>query len=257
MGLNESFGRKIVLVRKIVIVGATGGIAQALCREYAAAGGALTLVGRDRARLQVLADELESAGASPRPRLVPCDLLDAKRIGEATHEALDGGCDLFLYTAAVMPHGDGVTSSFADDGAIFQVNSVAAVQMLGIVANHMREKRSGTIVGISSIAGDRGRKGNPAYCASKAALTAYLEGLRNRLAPYGVRVVTVKPGYVRTRLVAAKKLFWAATPEQAARSIVARVDRGAEVFYVFRRWALLGAALRLTPRFLFKRIGPP
>jgi short-subunit dehydrogenase len=80
-----------------------------------------------------------------------------------------------------MPHGDGVTSSFEDDGAMLQVNTLAAVQMLGIVANHMREKGAGTIVGISSIAGDRGRRGNPAYCASKAALTAYLEGLRNRL----------------------------------------------------------------------------
>ena len=244
-------------MRRIVVVGATGGIAAALCHEYARHGSILTLVARDKAKLELLADELSRTGALPRPRTIDCDLLDTVRIGEATREVLEGGCDLFLYTAAVMPHGDGETSTFADDGAMFQVNTVAAVQMLGLVANHMRAKGAGTIVGISSIAGDRGRRGNPAYCASKAALTTYLEGLRNRLSTFGVSVVTVKPGYVKTRLVAGKKLFWAATPEQAARSIVARVDRGDEVFYVFQRWALLGLAMKLSPRFVFKRFGPP
>src|SRR5437762_2966343 len=86
---------------------------------------------------------------------------------------------------------------------------VGATDGLGLAANYFRAAGRGKLVGISSIAGDRGRKGNVTYCASKAALSTYLEGLRNRLAPFGVQVTTVKPGYVRTRLVEGKKgVFW-------------------------------------------------
>jgi NAD(P)-dependent dehydrogenase (short-subunit alcohol dehydrogenase family) len=130
--------------------------------------------------------------------------------------------------------------------------------MLGLAANYFREARRGQIAGISSIAGERGRKGNPAYNASKAALTTYLEGLRNRLFPFGVTVSTVKPGFVGTRMTAGKKgLFWVAPPEEAARIIASRLDQGSESFYVYRRWGLLGFFLTLVPRAIFKRLGPP
>ena len=191
---------------------------------------------------------------------VVCDLSDAARLEPAFREALaaTGHCDLFIYNAGVMHGGDGVTSVADLDSETMEVNAVAAVRMLGLAANWFRVARRGQIAGISSIAGDRGRRGNPAYNASKAALTTYLEGLRNRLAPFGVTVSTVKPGYVGTRLLEGKAgLFWVVSAAEAARIIADRLEKGHEVFYVTRRWALLGIGMRLVPRFLFKRFGPP
>jgi NAD(P)-dependent dehydrogenase (short-subunit alcohol dehydrogenase family) len=191
---------------------------------------------------------------------VVCDLMDRARVEPAFREAIEktGHCDLFVYCAGEMPRGDGETCDFRDDEITVEVNFVAAVQMLGYAANYFRAARRGQLVGISSIAGERGRKANPAYGASKAGLTTYLEALRNRLAPHGVRVITVKPGYVATRLIEGKKgVFWAAPVDEAARIIADRVAKGHEVFYVYRRWGLVALALKLVPRFLFKKVGPP
>jgi len=157
-----------------------------------------------------------------------------------------------------MRPGDGLTSVWDDDRTVLQVNVTAAVHWCGLAANYFRLAGKGKLVGISSIAGDRGRKGNVTYCASKAALTTYLEGLRNRLAPFGVQVSTVKPGYVATKLIAGKTgVFWAAPVDVAARTIADRVAKGDEVFYVYRRWGLVAMAMRHVPRFLFKKVGPP
>jgi NAD(P)-dependent dehydrogenase (short-subunit alcohol dehydrogenase family) len=204
----------------------------------------------------------ELSGRHPDATLewVLCDLSEKDRIAPAFDEAIAsiGHCDLFLYNAGVMHHGDGLTAEPERDRETMEVNALAAVEMLGLAANYFREARRGQIAAISSIAGDRGRKGNPAYNASKAALTTYLEGLRNRLFPFGVTVSTVKPGFVGTRMTAGKAgLFWVAPPEKAARIIADRLERGHEVFYVYRRWGLFGLALRHIPRVLFKRFGPP
>jgi short-subunit dehydrogenase len=171
--------------------------------------------------------------------------------------------DLFVYCAGVLRPGDGVTSDAAADREMMDVNATGAVHLLGLAADHCRLARRGHLAAIGSIAGDRGRKGNPAYGASKAALHTYLEGLRNRLHPYGVRVTTVKPGYVRTRMLARREgaaAGWPAgsiTAEDAARRIARGLDRGREVFYVPAWWGLVAFALRHTPRFVFKRLGPP
>jgi short-subunit dehydrogenase len=247
-------------VKRVVVVGATDGLGKALAAEYASRGAWVCLVGRNAAKLEAVRSEI--AGKHPDATLtaVLCDLADAGRIGPAFAEAVAsiGHCDLFLYNAGVMYHGDGVTSDPARDRETMEVNAVAAVEMLGFAANYFREARRGQIAAISSIAGDRGRKGNPAYNASKAALTTYLEGLRGRLFPFGVRVSTVKPGFVGTKMTEGKSgLFWVAPPETAARIIADRLERGADVFYVYRRWGILGLLLRHVPRFLFKRFGPP
>ncbi len=191
---------------------------------------------------------------------VVCDLADPARIEPAFREAiaLTGHCDLFLYVAGVMPPGDGETSVAADDRLTFEVNTVAAAHLLGLFANYFRAARKGTLAAVSSIAGDRGRKANPAYGASKAALSTFLEALRHRLHPYGVKVVTVKPGFLGTRMTAGKAgLFWVCPADEAARIVARKIDAGREVFYVYARWALVALVLRHLPRPLFKRFGPP
>jgi len=247
-------------VKRVVVVGATDGLGKALAAEYASRGCWVALLGRSPEKLAAAEADLRGRFPDATVASVACDLRDAARLEPAFREAIAaiGHCDLFLYNAGVMFHGDGTTARAAQDRETMDVNATAAVVLLGLAANYFREARRGQIAGISSIAGDRGRKGNPAYNASKAAMTTYLEGLRNRLHPYGVTVSTVKPGFVGTKMTAGKKgLFWVVSPEEAARTIANRLDRGHEAFYVYRRWGLFGLALHHVPRFLFKRFGPP
>jgi len=247
-------------VKRVVVVGATDGLGKALAAEYASRGAWVCLVGRGAEKLETVRAEMAARFPDATVAAVLCDLRETNRIAPAFQEAIAaiGHCDLFIYNAGVMYHGDGLTAETATDRETMEVNAVAAVEMLGLAANYFREARRGQIAGISSIAGDRGRKGNPAYNASKAALTTYLEGLRSRLHPFGVTVSTVKPGFLGTKLTAEKSgLFWVAPPEEAARIIADRLERRHEVFYVYRRWGLFGLALHHVPRFLFKRFGPP
>ncbi len=246
-------------MKRVVLVGATDGLGRALAAEYASRGFWVTVLGRTPAKLDALVAELSARFPAATVRGVACDLRDAARIEPAFREAIEatGHCDLFLYDAGVLHPGDGATSDGAQDAEMMEVNAVAAVRMIGLAANYFRAARRGQIAAISSIAGDRGRKGNPAYNASKAALTTYLEGLRNRLFPFGVTVSTVKPGFVGTRMLGGRTgLPWVVPPAEAARTIADRLEKGHEVFYVYRRWALLGLALHHVPRFVFKRVGP-
>lgn len=247
-------------MKRVILVGATDGLGKALAEVYAARGFWVTILGRSKEKLDALVADLRQRFPVATINGVVCDVADAARLEPAFNEALavTGHCDLFLYNAGVLHFGDGVTSAPALDAEMMEVNAVAAVRLLGLAANWFRVAGRGQIAGISSIAGDRGRRGNPAYNASKAALSAYLEGLRNRLAPFGVTVSTVKPGYVGTRMTAGKPgQFWVAPPGEAARIIADRLEKRHEVFYVYRRWALFGLVLPLVPRFVFKRFGPP
>jgi short-subunit dehydrogenase len=246
-------------MKRVVIVGATDGLGRELATVYASRGFWVALLGRNASKLSALVAELSKRFPDATVAGVVCDVLDSSRIEPAFREAIAaiGHCDLFIYVAGVMHATDGVTSVPDEDAETFEVNTVAAARMLGLAANYFREARRGHLAAISSIAGDRGRKGNPAYTASKAGLTKFLEGLRGRLFPFGVTVSTVKPGYVATKMAAGKPgQFWVCPADEAARIIADRLEKKHEVFYVYRRWALLGIALRLVPGWLFKRIGP-
>jgi NAD(P)-dependent dehydrogenase (short-subunit alcohol dehydrogenase family) len=122
-------------------------------------------------------------------------------------------------------------------------------------ARWLATARAGTIVGVSSVAGERGRRGHPAYCASKAGLNTYLESLRGRLAAHGVRVVTVKPGFVRTAMLEGRgRLPWVIESDDAARRIASALRGRATVVYVPRRWRLVGFLLRSLPGAALRRI---
>lgn len=246
---------------RVVLCGATDGIGLALARLYAARGWPVGILGRDASKLAGVAAELRSGGATVATS--PCDVRISAlaESGFAGVVAAIGGMDLFVYCAGVLHHGDGVTSNAAADRETFEVNALGAAHLLGLAADWFRVAGRGHLAAIGSIAGDRGRRGHPAYTASKAALHGYLEGLRNRLHPFGVRVTTIKPGFVRTRMLSRRASGgWPAgsiTAEEAARLIARGLDRGREVFYVPRWWALVAFGLRHTPRFVFKRLGPP
>jgi NAD(P)-dependent dehydrogenase (short-subunit alcohol dehydrogenase family) len=166
-----------------------------------------------------------------------------------------GGLDLLVYAAGIMPRIGPLEFDSETDAEILAVNALGAMAWCNAAAEHFQAQRSGVIVGIGSIAGDRGRRGNPAYGASKAALAHYLEALRNRLSDHGVRVCTIKPGYVETPMTAELgKLPGMVTAEAAARTIVRYARRGSGVRYVPLRWLGVSLVLRSIPSFVFRRL---
>jgi short-subunit dehydrogenase len=139
---------------------------------------------------------------------------------------------------------------------MLHTNYVGAVSILNLVAHDYLQRRAGVIVGLSSVAGDRGRASKLLYGSSKAGFSAYLSGLRNKLAAAGVHVLSVKPGFVSTRMTAGMDLppLLTATPEQVALAVYKAVIRRQNTLYVkwFWRWIML--IIRLIPEPLFKKL---
>lgn len=243
-------------ITRAIVVGASSGIGAAIARRIAATGGSVALVARRGDLLAALAEEIESETPG-RAIVVPHDVTDRDEVPALFQECtrkLDG-LDTVIYAAGVMHEMAPDEFDTPKSVAMIEVNTLGAIAWMNEAAQRFGALGSGRIVGISSIAGDRGRRGNPVYCTSKAALNTWLEGLRNRLAVRGVQVTTVKPGFVDTAMVDGKSgLLWLISPAKAAAIIVDRVERGREQFYVPSQWWLVGTLVRALPSFLFRRL---
>jgi len=243
-------------MRRVVIFGATSAIAEATARLFAADGDRICLVGRRADRLEQIAADLRVRGA-PQVETIVADLVDTDRHESLLDEATErlGGLD-----TALIAHG-----SLGDQGRCqadwkraeleLRTNFLSAASLLGALANRFEAQRHGTVVVISSVAGDRGRQSNYVYGAAKAGLTAFASGVRNRLARHGITVITVKPGFVDTPMTAhvpKGPLF--ASPETVARGIHRAIVRRRDVVYLpgFWRWIML--AVRALPERIFKRL---
>ncbi|EAU69063.1 oxidoreductase, short-chain dehydrogenase/reductase family [Stigmatella aurantiaca DW4/3-1] len=166
-----------------------------------------------------------------------------------------GGLDGALIAHGVLGEQKACERSWTESEKVLRTNFLSAASLLTVLANRFEAQKSGTLVVISSVAGDRGRQSNYVYGASKGALTVFLQGLRNRLAPSGVAVVTVKPGFVDTPMtahVAKNKLF--ASPEQVARGVLRAADGRKNEVYVPGFWALIMLIVRTIPEGIFKRM---
>ena len=244
--------------RQAIVVGASSGIGAAVARRLAGAGTRVALVARRAAELERVAGEIaEATGDRERALVFRHDVTAGAEVPAlATRIAHDlGGLDLLVYAAGIMPH-IGVDEYDLDtDRAIVDVNVVGAMAWCNVVADRFARAGAGTIVGISSVAGDRGRRGNPAYHASKAALDAYLEAIRNRVARRGVRVVTVKPGPVDTPMTRGmEKLPLLVSADAAAAAILAGAAHGRTTVYVPGTWRPIMFVLRNLPSFVFRHL---
>lgn len=246
------------VARRAIVVGASSGIGEAIALELAARGFDLALVARRAALLEALAEKIRLEQPGRHVQVYPHDVRDSAKASGIFDRVVQDlhGLDWIVYVAGVMPRVEPDGYDIEVDREIVEVNTLGAMAWLNPAARWFQVARGGTIVGISSIAGERGRRGNPAYCASKAALNSYLESLRNRLGRFGVRVVTIKPGFVDTIMLQGREagVFWTISPAKAARAVVASgQSRRGEVF-VPARWSLVAALVRFMPSFLFRRI---
>lgn len=244
---------------RALVVGASSGLGEALVRQLASKGARVAALARRGEALEALAREAgaQAAAAGGLVLARAHDVRDTEAVPALFEELVRelGGLDLLVYTAGIMPPVARSEYDTRKDLDILAVNFGGLVAWGNAAAQLFRTQRSGTIVGVSSISGNRGRKGNPLYGASKAAMDNFLESLRNRLAADNVHVCTIKPGYIATRMTAGMEgLFWVATPGQAAAAVLEAARRRANVRYVPRRWELVGRILPLIPSCVFRRL---
>lgn len=239
--------------RKVTILGARSDIAMACAHEFAKAGDTITLAARRVETLEADARDIELRYGGT-VTLRDFDALDLDR--HAGFVADDTLPDVVICAVGLL--GDQVADERNPDAAlqVMRTNYEGPAMVLAAYANAMEDRGSGVIVGISSVAGDRGRASNYIYGAAKAGFTAYLSGLRNRLAPAGVHVVTVKPGFVATQMTAHMDLpdKLTAAPAEVGQAILKAVERRRDTLYVRGIWRLIMGIIRLIPERVFKKM---
>lgn len=242
----------------VLIIGATSAIAQSVAHKYASNGGRLFLVARDAARLDTLAADLQVRGAE-RVDVLAADLTDHARHPEIVEAALDAmpQLDVVLVAHGVLPEQADCEASTELSLESIDVNFLSVVSLLTPLANRLAERGKATIAVISSVAGDRGRGSNYVYGSAKAALDAFLQGLRNRLFKSDVHVLTIKPGFVATPMTAhiegRSGPLWA-QPDEVAEGIVQAIEKQKNVVYLPRFWWAIMFIIRNIPEFVFKRL---
>lgn len=225
-------------------------------RRLAAPNRHFMLVARNQDRLTAVAQDLLTRGALAVDTWV-MDLDDTAAHPEMLAVAVQrlGRIDLALIAHGVLGDQQAAEANFEVAAAILHTNFIATVSLLTWLGNYFQSQRGGTLAVISSVAGDRGRKSNYVYGASKGALNIFLEGLRNRIDRDGVNVLTLKPGFVSTPMtahVAHNALF--ASPDRIARGILKAVDRRRDVVYLPWFWSWIMMAVRSIPSRFFKKM---
>ena len=243
-------------MKRILIIGATSAMAKACARLWAAQGHRLHLVGRQTDLLLALTADLQVRGAAAVTHAV-LDANDMDRHDAVLDAAVAslGGLDTVLIAHGTLSDQPACERDVALTMRELQTNGLSVIALATLLANRLEAQGSGTLAVIGSVAGDRGRQSNYVYGTAKGMVAIFLQGLRQRLHKSGVRVVTIKPGFVDTPMTQAFKKgpLWAA-PETVARRIVAATDRGADVVYVPGFWRLIMALIKAVPEGLFKTL---
>ena len=241
-------------MQTVLILGATSDIAVAIARQFASMGTDMQLAARHPEQLAPLASDLRIR-YGVKVTTAAFDACDFAAHGPF-YQALTPKPDVTICVFGAMVDEDVAAQDWEVALRMMHTNYVGAVSILNLVAHDYLQRRAGVIVGVSSVAGDRGRASKLIYGSSKAGFSAYLSGLRNKLAASGVHVLSVKPGFVSTRMTASMDLppLLTATPEQVALAVYKAVIRRQNTLYVkwFWRWIML--VIRLIPEPLFKKL---
>jgi hypothetical protein len=238
----------------LLIIGAKSDIAKAVAKEYAQHQTHLILAGRRIGELENFANDLRIRYGID-VSLKELDLSDTAS-HEAFYEALKPKPNGVVVAAGYMVEQSLAQRSLDETLKTISVNFTGAVSLLNIVATDFERKKAGFIVGISSVAGDRGRKANYIYGAAKAGFSAYLSGLRNRLFENGVHVLTVKPGFVNTKMTQNLELPKKLTiePSEVAKAIFNAQKSGKDVLYTKWIWRYIMLIIKHIPEFMFKKM---
>ncbi len=244
-------------MKKIIALGATSGIAIEVQRQLAHQACELLLVARSPERLAALQTDLLVRGAS-QVLTYSADLSSiAQHAGilDFASRTFPDFDTVFLAYGSMRNQRDG-ESSVEILVEELQVDFVSAAAILTLFAAELERRRTGCIAAITSVAGDRGRRSNYLYGSAKGGLSLFLQGLRSRLYPSGVRVITIKPGPVQTPMTdGLPNARHFVDPQQVAHDIVRSLERGSpDILYTPRIWRYLMTAVKLVPETIFKRL---
>jgi decaprenylphospho-beta-D-erythro-pentofuranosid-2-ulose 2-reductase len=242
--------------RNVLALGAASAIAEATLRLFAERGASFFLVARNAEKLAAVRDDLLTRGAAAVTVAV-ADLDDTAGHPALLAKAVStlGRIDLALLAHGVLGDQAAAERDYSAAEAVLRTNFLSAVSLVTWLANYFEAERRGVLAVISSVAGDRGRKSNYVYGASKGGLNVFLDGVRNRIDRAGVHVLTIKPGFVATPMTAHvphNALF--VQPAQVARHILRATEKRTDVAYVPPFWALIMLVVRSVPRRIFKKM---
>jgi decaprenylphospho-beta-D-erythro-pentofuranosid-2-ulose 2-reductase len=243
--------------RNVVILGALSAIAVATARLYAAQGSSIVLVARNLERLKITADDLKARGAK-QVEIEAIDLSESAG-GAASYLAgwkqKLGEIDHVLLFYGYLGSQEQASADIGELQKILAVNFTSAALWSEATANVLRAQKHGSLVAISSVAGDRGRQSNYAYGSAKGGLALYVQGLAHSLAPTGARAVAMKLGFVDTPMTADLKKggpLWA-KPEGIAPSVLRAAEKGGPIQYAPTIWKLIMLVIRSVPSFVFHK----
>jgi short-subunit dehydrogenase len=229
----------------------------ALAHRLGREGYVLALVARREELLTSLCADINKRSGEATAQPYVHDVSDYLAVPELLRQIVSdlGGLDLVVYAAGVNYPPKLDEYNFDTDRKMIEVNLIGAVAWLNPISAMFQSAKRGVIVGISSVAGDRGRVGNPGYNTSKAALTTYLEALRNRLTRHGVNVITIKPGFVQTDMLkAAQKVMFPISADKAADDIWLAIRARKQQIYTPWFWSWIMFVIRSIPSVLFRRM---
>jgi len=239
-----------------LVVGASSGIGAAVARRLALSGRKVAMVARREPELRAQAVAINDALGREAAFAFPHDASDlegAETLFDRIEREL-GTVDELHYVAGVMPEVAMDEFDLDKDRLQVEVNLLGCIAFGNAAARRFLERKKGRIIGVTSVAQDRGRVGRPVYNASKAGMDTYLEALRNRLWRHGVYVTTIRPGFVETPMTAPLQLKGAISADRAAELILRARDRKKSIVYVPGKWRLIMFVIRNIPSFVFRKL---
>ena len=242
--------------RNILVFGATSAIAHAIGRRYAEEGANFVLVARNQIQLEANAADLSVRGAAKTITLAADLNTFAEHrdlIGRAASEL--GSLDIVLIAHGTLPDQESCEKSIDEMRLAIETNLFSVMSLATIAASRMEEQKRGSLVVLGSVAGDRGKRSNYVYGAAKAGVAVFLDGLRARLDPADVHILTVKPGFVDTPMTARfdKGFLWA-TPEQVAKAVCLAIAQRRSVIYTPWFWRPIMFIIRALPNAILGRL---
>ncbi len=241
-------------MEKVLILGALSDMAEAIAYAYAERGAELVLAARNPERLDRVCADMEIRFGK-RPHKAEFDA-EKTETHAAFYEGLPFRPDIVVCAFGYLGGQEEAFRNFSEVKKIVDSNYTGAVSILNLAGADMEKRKSGLIIGISSVAGDRGRQSNFIYGSAKAGFSAYLAGLRNYLFHHGVHVLTVKPGFAHTKMTEGLPLNpkLTATPQQIAKDVLRAADKKQNVLYTLWMWRYIMLIIRNIPEFVFKKL---
>jgi short-subunit dehydrogenase len=236
--------------KKILIIGASSGIGKEIASAYAQSGNIVGITGRKYELLQQLHDEY------PKNIIFAKQDIRENKNAEIVSDMIQklGGLDILIISAGVGYINDDL--EWEQEKNTIDINVKGFAEIITIGYHYFKRQKYGHLVGISSIAGIRGMRTCPAYSASKAFVSNYLEALRSKAKKENLKIIVtdIAPGFVDTQMARGDRLFWVAPVEKAARQIIKAIDKKAEVAYITKRWVLIAKILKFLPKIIYEKI---